>query len=69
MRSSSHNVHEFLGHNDDFLDGFAVNERLDFFGSVGGGFQFGLGRAGRDGDDIAELAVGLDGNLEGTFDQ
>ena len=53
------NVHEFLGHDDDFLDGLAGHELLHLRRGFGGGFQFGLRRRGRNSDDVAQLGIAL----------
>jgi hypothetical protein len=40
--SPRHDIHQLLGDDDDFADGFAGGELFHFVGGEGGGFELGL---------------------------
>ncbi len=50
---ANNDVYQLFGDDDDFLDGFAVEEGLHLFGSFGGGFKGRVVGVRGNSDDIA----------------
>ena len=69
LKSCWYDVDEFFWDDDHFFYRLALNEWPDLLGGFSGGFNLGRRGVGGDFDDVAELAVNLDGDLQGVFDE